>query len=84
MEYPSVEQFILRIRPTAASVSLNEVDIREFRLGILIKIFHVGVSWRTIEVEVVIFDILPVIGFAVGQAEHALLKYRILAIPQRD
>src|SRR5262245_29625178 len=37
---------------------------------------------RTIEVEIVLLDILAMVGFAVGQPEQAFLEDRILAIPQ--
>ena len=37
-----------------------------------------------IQVEVVLFYILAVIAFGIGEAEHALLQNRIRAIPQRE
>ena len=39
---------------------------------------------RTVEVEVVLLDILAVIALAVGQAEQALLEDRVAAVPQRE
>src|SRR5262249_29188479 len=39
---------------------------------------------RTVEVEVVLLDILAMVGFAVGQPEQAFLEDRILAIPQSE
>src|SRR5271168_338637 len=39
---------------------------------------------RAVEVKIVFLDVLPVIGLAVGQAEHPLLEYRILAVPQGE
>src|SRR5215471_11367184 len=41
-------------------------------------------SRRTVQVIVIFFDVLPVIGLAVSQAEHALLEDRVLAVPQRQ
>jgi hypothetical protein len=38
-------------------------------------------SRRTVEVIIILLDVFTVIGLAVGQAEHALLDYRILAVP---
>src|SRR5215475_7609953 len=39
---------------------------------------------RAIDVEVILFDILTVVAFAVRQAEQTLLEDRILAVPQTD
>src|SRR5580700_6142380 len=39
---------------------------------------------RSVEVVVDLFDILPVIAFAVSQAEQPLLEDRIPCVPQRE
>src|SRR5271166_6500635 len=39
-------------------------------------------GWRAVEVEIILFDVLAVIGLAVGQAVYPLFEYRVLAIPQ--
>src|SRR5271154_1392788 len=39
-------------------------------------------SGRAVQVVIIFLDVLPMIGLAVGQAERALLEYRVLAVPQ--
>ena len=39
---------------------------------------------RAIDIEIVLFDILAVIAFAIGQAEQPLLQDRVGAIPERQ
>jgi len=39
---------------------------------------------RTIQIEVVLLDILAVIALAVGESEQALFDNGILAVPQRE
>ena len=39
---------------------------------------------RTIKIEIVFFDVLAMIAFAIGQAEEPLLENRIFAIPERE
>src|SRR5262245_10372769 len=41
-------------------------------------------SGRTVEIEVVLLHVLPVITLAIGQPEQALFQNRVLAIPQRQ
>ena len=36
-----------------------------------------------VEVEIIFFDVLPVVALAIGQAEQPFLEDRVLAIPQR-
>jgi hypothetical protein len=45
---------------------------------------HVRVRGRAIEVEVVLFDVLPVIALAVRESEHPLLEDRIATVPERQ
>ena len=39
---------------------------------------------RAVEVEIILFDILAVVPFAVGKSEETLLQNRVLAVPQRE
>jgi hypothetical protein len=63
-------------------VCLYQIQIRVFILGVFIEILHVRVSRCAVEVEIILFHVLPVIGLAVGQAVYPLLEDRVLAIPQ--
>src|SRR5262245_36718494 len=53
-------------------------------MRIFIKVFHVGVRRRIVQVEVILFDVFTVVAFAIGQSEHALFDDRIFSVPQRD
>jgi len=40
-------------------------------------------SWRTVEVEVVFFDVFAMIAFTIRQPKQSLLEYWISSIPER-
>jgi hypothetical protein len=42
------------------------------------------VGRRTVEVIIILLDVLPVIALAFGWAEQPLLEDRVLAVPQGD
>jgi len=66
------------------SVGVYQIQIRIRILRIFIKILHIRVSGRAVQVVIIFLDVLPVIALAVGHAEHPLLDYRVLAVPQRQ
>src|SRR5262249_33523463 len=84
VEDAGVEQLVFELGATAPPVGLHQVGIRKSRLRILVEKLHIGVCRRRVEVKVVLFDVLTVIGFAVGQAEKPLFENRIFAVPQRQ
>src|SRR5262245_9291489 len=84
VEDTGVEKLILHLGATAAPVGLHQVGVGKSRLRVLVEKLHVGVGRRRVEVEVVLFDVLAVVGFAVGQAKKALFENRVLAVPQRQ
>src|SRR5262249_5308213 len=84
VEDTGVEKLILHLGATAAPVGLHQVGVGIGPLRVLIKPFHVGVGRRRVKIKVVLFDVLAVVGFAVGQAEKALFENRVLAVPQRQ
>jgi hypothetical protein len=63
------------------SVIVYQIEVRICIVRILVKVLHIRMSRRTVEVIIILLDVFTVIGLAVGQAEHALLDYRILAVP---
>src|SRR5271166_243928 len=65
-------------------VSVYQIHIGIYTLRILIEVLHIRVSGRAVQIMIIFFDVLTVIGLAVGQAERALLQDRILAVPQRQ
>jgi hypothetical protein len=42
------------------------------------------VRGRAVEIEIVFFDVLSVVGFAIGQAKKSFLQDGILPVPQRQ
>ena len=84
VEYAAVDQLEFGIGPSAMSVGVYQIQIRIRILRIFIKILHIRVSGRAVQVVIIFLDVLPVIALAVGHAEHPLLDYRVLAVPQRQ
>jgi hypothetical protein len=76
-----VQQFELEASATTIPVLRNQALVGEPCLGVLIEVFHVGMSWGIVEVEVVFLHILAMISFARRKAKGALFQNRILAIP---
>ena len=81
IEYSGVEQFVFGIQTSAMPVGVYQIHIGIFILWILIEVLHIRVSRRAVQIMIIFFDVLTVIGLAVGQAESALLQDRILAVP---
>ncbi len=69
VEDTGVEEFILHVILRSTSVRVYQVGVGIRYLGVLVEILHVRVSWRAVEVEVVLLHILSVVAFAVGQPE---------------
>ena len=83
LEDSGVQQLIFDFLPRLRFLPVAEqiiVGIR--RLRILVQILHVGMRRRGVQIEVILFNVLTVVAFAVGQAEEALFKDRVLAVPQ--
>src|SRR5262245_1929377 len=81
-ERAGVEQLVLRLRLRAAPVRLYEVRVRVCPLRILVEVLHVRMRRSSVEVEVVLLDVLAVISLAIRQAEEALLQDRIASVPK--
>src|SRR5271156_572449 len=80
----SIKQLILEVVARTLTIDLYEISIRIGRLGILVEIFHVGVSRRAVEVEVVLLNVFSMVSLAIGQAKQTLLEDRILTVPQSE
>src|SRR6185437_3253506 len=76
-----IQQLVLHISTIAPLVRLDQIHIRESCLRVLVQVLHVGMRWRAVEVEVVFFGVLSMVGFAVRQSEYAFLENGIFAIP---
>ena len=82
MKDAGVEQFILHLVAGAPAVRLHQIGIGESRLRILIEVLHVGMCRCAVEVEVIFFDVLAVVAFAVREPEEPLLEDRVFPVPE--
>ncbi len=82
LEDTRVEKFILHLVAVAASVGLQQIGVGIGRLRIFVQKLHVRVRRRAVEVEVILFDVLAVVAFAVGQSKQPLFENRIPAVPE--
>src|SRR5215472_6827167 len=80
----SIDQLVLKFVPRSFPVGFYQVVVWERSLRIFVEIFHVGVRWCAVQIEVVLLNIFAVITFAVCQAEEALFQDGVLAVPQRQ
>src|SRR5262249_60753258 len=65
-------------------IFLHELTVREGGLGIFVEILHVGVSGGRVEVEVIFFDVLPMVALIAREAKEPFFQERIAAIPERQ
>ena len=77
VEDAGIEQLEFGISFRTASIFFHQLPIRKRALRIFVKILHVGVRRRAVQVEVIFLHILAVIAFVAGQAEEAFLEDRI-------
>ena len=82
VEDTRIQKLVFHLVAVAPSACGDQVIVGEGCLWILVQVLHVRVRRRAVEVEVILFDILAVVAFAVRQPEETLLEYWILAIPQ--
>ena len=81
IEYPSIDQLILRTGASTQLILLHQFRIWEFPLRILVQHPHVAVSRSVVEVKIIFLYIFTAIAFLRGHAEVALFEDRIAAIP---
>ena len=79
-----VEQFVLHLVAGAPAVRFHQISIGERRLRVLIEVLHVGMCRRAVEVEVIFFDVLAVVAFAVCEPEEPLLEDRVFSVPEGE
>src|ERR1043166_1012729 len=84
VEQPTVEKLEFRLAARAAAALLDQSPVRVFLLRILVEVLHVRVRRRRVDVEVVLLEILAVIGLGADEPEHALLQNRITTVPQGE
>ena len=82
VEDTGIQQLILHVATIAPPVVLDQIGVGICRLRILVQVLHVGMRGRAVEVEIVFFNVFPVVGLAVRQPEHAFFEDGVFAIPQ--
>ena len=82
IKHAGIEQFIFHFFSTAPPIRLDQVSVGIGGMRILVEILHVGMRRRAVEVEVVFFDILAMVAFAIGQSEQTFFQNGILPIPE--
>ena len=82
LEDAGVEEFVLHVVFGTTPVRLYQIRVSKCRLRILVQVLHTGMGRGAVEVEVILFHILAVVAFAVGEAEEPLLQDGVLLIPQ--
>src|SRR6185312_613572 len=79
-----IEQLILWLRAAASLVCLYKLGIGKCRLGIFVQVFHVRVGGGTVEIEVILLHVFPMIALGVRQPKQSLFQDRINAIPEGE
>ena len=79
-----IQQLVFELFSRSTSIGFYQVAIGELLLRILVEVFHVGVRGRAVEVEIILFHVLAMIGLTVCQAKHALLENRVAPVPKRQ
>src|SRR5262249_31100286 len=74
IEDASVDQFVFMIFSSPFFVCGDDVIVGISRMWILVEVLHVGVSRRAVQIEVIFLHILPVVAFAIREAEEALFQ----------
>ncbi len=70
IEHACIQQFVLKLVPRSVFVCGHQFVVRIFPLRIFVQVLHVGMGRRAVQVEVILFHILAVVPFAVGQSKQ--------------
>mmetsp|Transcript_122492 Transcript_122492/g.305914 ORF Transcript_122492/g.305914 Transcript_122492/m.305914 type:complete len:218 (-) Transcript_122492:422-1075(-) len=81
VEDARVQKLVLRIQSTQCSIFPAKLVVWKQLLGVLVKHFEIAVRRGSVQVVVVVLDILTMIALRAPQAEQPLLQDRISAIP---
>src|SRR5262249_28023616 len=84
IEHARVEKFVFHVIASPAARLLYELFLWKSGLRIFVQEFHVRMSRRRIEIEVILLYVLSVVALRPGQSEQPLLQKRIATVPQRD
>src|SRR5207302_10530230 len=84
VEPARIEQFHLGFVLASPSILFEQPGVGEFRLRILVQIFHVRVCRRAIQIKGVFLYVLAMIAFIACQTEQPFLKDGVTLIPERN
>ena len=84
VEDAGVDEFVLGLVDTAASVLRDEVGVRKGALRVLVEPPHPRVRRGGVERPPVLLDVLAVVALRVREAEQPLFQDRVVAVPQRE
>src|SRR5690606_32671046 len=84
VEDAGVDQLVLGLLPAALPVDRVQLGVGVGPLRVVVAPAHVGVGGRGVLVPPVLLGVLPMVAATAGEAEHALLEDRVLAVPQRQ
>ena len=82
IEDSRIEELVFHVASAAPFAVRDQVIVGKCGMGIFIQVLHVGMSWRAVQIEVILFDILTMVAFAIRQSKEALFEDWIVAIPQ--
>src|ERR1700723_881748 len=74
-------QDIFRIVAGSFAIFSDQQFVGEFSVRIFVQIFQIRTGGRGVEVVVILFDVLAMVAFTIGEAEEALLEDRIFFVP---
>src|ERR1700735_5575060 len=83
-ENSSIYQLVFLILARSFAIFGNQLLVREFSVRILVQIFQIRTGRRGVEVVVILFDVLAMIAFAIGEAEEALFEDRVFLVPHGE
>ncbi len=63
---PRINELVLRLFKGTFAVCLHQIGIWVRPLRIFVQIFHIGMRWGAIEVEIVLFYVLAVVALTIG------------------
>src|ERR1700733_5460784 len=83
-EPSGINQLELRLVARALCVFFAQLVVRECGVGIFVEELQIRTGRRLEQIVVILFDVLAVIAFLVGQSEKPFFQDAIFFIPQRQ
>ncbi len=71
VENARIDQLVLSIVFGSPLIFVNQLCVRKFGLRVFVQILHVGMSWRIVQVKVILFHVLAMVSFVTIQSQTA-------------